>query len=465
MAINYTDVFTTIGQYVAYENALRELAINLFAYRNEFAAQYTAHGVLITPYPTANDILDNIATAQRRCVNAVTNLLLDNQFLVPDLSLGNSYTLDLVLQRLYEEMIADDRYVSPLEIDTTVTEEIVNGQPASGSLFGATYELTTRAPGNLPLNDQLPRVPYGPFAGVTNDALTSHLSWARCINDAETGATLGLESFLIEPVGAGLPGFVRASGQGPSAIQVTTGPAKTFVPRSVGNFGTFTTSAPQGFTPHGCTITTDFDQSSSTTFAGVGNETTRYSLRCKGSSAVKVVLETSIPEAQLVRGQTMGLYVYAYTASGTNNFTLAVNERAQDDPGLSIDLASSTGAASTARFTRRLVTFNVPSYLIGPLYLRIEVPSANTGDVFFAEFGCAPYDYFGGCGLLILPGYHQTLVGDRASLDFAKGLDTGLGRFQEFFTNHYGFMLPTSGSTLIPDSLIQTFTITDGPTP
>ena len=95
---------------------------------------------------------------------------------------------------------------------------------------------------------------------------------------------------------------------------------------------------------------------------------------------------------------------------------------------------------------------NMPPVIPTDLRIKLTLTGAN-GNLYIDSMGLGPVTYLGGVGYAITANTTPFLRGDRLILTNAVNLDTTQGVIQKYLSRRYHQQMPSSGTPTIPDSL------------
>lgn len=448
MAINYTDLFEDIGEFLQRINQFRTLAVTtLPAYFGEIAAELSGNGRydvlsnLPQQYDGYKDQMIQIANDHDQ---KIQERLQNQDTILEQLPLPTGAGIQDILHELIRNMISATASI-------TASVVTIGSVTADGGNAGAVTVLTTKILDGVqaPLSGAEPDYNY---AGLDSQlGTTAETLVLTCVSDSERDSvTPGSESFQIEGQQQGNSPFdwrVEGSGIGPTITPVQ---GSGFLPN--GDFEDFTVAN----TPDSWTID-----------AGVAGthifeETTGADVK-KGSSAIRFTGNAALASIQISQGSdTLGqlvplqLYGFAIWVKGNASIsagTLTIQfEGTGYTAGASEKITMNAAALAAATgYTLKNFFVLMPESLPDDFKLVIKwngTPSAHSVRLDYG--GLAPVNYHGGIGLILVDGAANSIRNDRYSFDVSND---NAGVFQTYFRKALRRQLPTSGSPSIADSL------------
>lgn len=441
MAVNYTDLFENLGEFVQRVNDFQALYAALDTDFAEIEADLDANAmqdVLSGTFETISGFKGNLLGWIGAMQIKTTQLLVHRETVLEELNI-QSADVRTVLVEMYRDMTANTQHVKR----STVT-------------VGAVTELKTNAnAGTLLVNKVLDGVtqPHGSFPAVweyngadSELAGTSETIWAQCIRDSESdGATEGGETFQVNgQVAPSSPFSWQAfgSGAGPS-LTVLQG-ASIMSNLEMENF---TANIPSGWTLDAGTAGTQ-----------VLNETSTIK---RGSSALRFTGNASVASIQVSQNAPssfkprkryyVGFWLRGTAGASAGTFTIQFE-------GTGYTAASSEKITLNAAAVAALTSYawhgfyiNWPTDVPSDMELVIKwtgTPSAHS--VYIDGGGVAPVVYHNGVNFVVYAGSEKFLRTDRFSLTVSND---DLGVFQTFFRKSYGVQLPSNAAPSQADTL------------
>jgi hypothetical protein len=464
MAIDYTNLFACVRQYIKAANTLvgwSTVYDTASAAINGALVTATEYD-LIAPVPAAfENYKDALVQTIGYFGEAVTSILADESFLAGQLPVGGSTSMNDILPALYRAMLDDSETVAASVLSVGAVSADAKNIGDATLLLNAVLDGATSPHNGWPTLRDYARDPAGVLPGTTGGAyvgLPSELNGGEsftviCASDSQTdGASEGGETFRI--IGSDTPRQAydwRSDGSGEGTLNMANGAGLL----TNGEFETWTGTTPD-FAPAGWTLGTGASVGTGNTIAQEATIIKRgvYALAIVGKSAVSTI---SISQAMTslkplkrylvavwMKTSGAGLANGALTISFTGTgYTAGATEK--------IALAQAALAALTT-YTLKYFWVNMPESIPSDFALTITASSSltNAEKIYFDGMVLAEATYFGGIAWAIVAGATPTLRDDR----FTFTVTASEGGVQEFFRRVFHVQLPsTTGTESVTDTV------------
>lgn len=437
MAVNYTDLFEDIGEFVERITKFRTYTdTDLPAELAEIQTQLSSNSRfdILSSVPQQFDgFKDSILGWIDTIIAKVTERLLHRDTIITQLQLTQSNaSINDVLSELIFDMLANSESIN----NSTAT----NGSfsYASGNVGTGKAVLCSVLDGVTPPGAGMPAHPR--YRGLTSQLGCTETVFLNCVADAEVdGLTEAQERFQI----VGDPAYSspydwrgEGSGLGPTISVAASTPLM-----SNGDFETWSggaTVVPDNWTVNTGTWNTNILREGTTKYRGT------YGLKFIGSAGGDRILEQAV-DTTLLPGKSyiIGFQFYGHASHSTGTFRLRLAGTGIGPTDFILDVTETTAA-----WTFVSGVWTLPWTLPSNLTLQIACLACDQSyfvdDVFLVE----PV-WHDGLGYAVFPGATPWLRNDRIS----HTKTAGSGVFQNFFRKVYKTQLPASGSPTIADSL------------
>jgi hypothetical protein len=445
MAVNYTDLFENIGEYVQRTNDFVGLYSALDTDLSEISSELQGNGrydVLSGQYEQFEGFKGQVLGWITNMKNKVQELLLHRSTVLEQLSLGGNVSLSTVLLEVYRDMVANAQTVDGSTVSIgSVTEDKENTN-AGVVLTGKVLDGVSQPHPGYIAN------PY--YDGVDSElAGVSDTLVLTCVSDNETDRVQeGRETFNF----GGKPAVTNqyswnsyGSGSG-SSIQ----PVQGYNLLSNMDFENFTSNTPDGWTV-----------STGTPGTHILEETTDV---YHGDSALTLTGNASLAAINLYQTINAGAFqpkrrylvaCYVLGDASISAGTLTIQFEGTGYSAASSEKIEMNAAALAAQTTYGLEHFyiNMPADIPDDMKLVIKwtgTPSAHSLSIDW--LGAGPVTYFNGIHFNVVAGSEKFLRNDRYSFDVTNN---EAGVFQAAFRKMFGFQLPSDagGTETIDDAL------------
>ncbi len=445
MAVNYTDLFENIGEYVQRINDYKALYSDLDTDFSEISSELQGNSrfeVLSGQYEQFQGFKSQVLGWINSMKSKVQELLLNRSSILEQLSLGGNVSLQTVLLELYRDMNGTQDIDANTVTVGSVTATKVNAN-AGTVLAGKVLDGVTQPhPGYIanPL-----------YNGVDSElAGTSDTLVLTCVTDSETDrVTEGQENFQY----GGKPSISDpyhwnnyGSGSGGTLTSVQGSRLMTNM-----DFELFSSNTPTGWTVSTGTPGTHIFQES--TGADVYHED--YALRLTGNASLAAInLYQSVTAGTFTPKKRYLFACYVKGNASISSGTLTIQFEGTGYTAASSEKITMNAAALAAQTSYGLEYFyiNMPADIPEDFKLVIKwtgTPSAHSVRIDWAGIG--PVTYFNGIHFAVVAGTDKFLRGDRFSFDVTND---EAGVFQTAFRKMFGFQFPsdTGGTETIADT-------------
>lgn len=446
MAIDYTTsntgIFDRIGKIVKYVNSRKtaastSLPAELKAIADKFeAADMTTQ--ISGLYDAYDSMRRSVVGERKTLAKYVDAVLTDRASVLNELRVSTPDT-SLVLPELYRQMVVDSESIDASSVSIgSVTADATNqgnGMVLMSKLLDGTHAPTRSG------------VAVIQYAGTDSQLACNETMSFTCVADApRDGTAEGSERFAwsggIEDEIFGYKS--GGSGDGPS---LTVCGESNIITN--GNFQSWASNVPSGWTITAGTAGTHVKQSTSQYYRGSS------SLHFDGDGSATTFTVTQALNSRAMKSRTL--------------YCVSLRLKASASTGTGAFLCSFTGSGYTASSTEKIAITagSMPTawtlyefWIVTPAVIPSDwtLVISNTGtpggtsNVYVDCVAPCEASYHGGLAAVIVPGDDQFAVGDRFTVDITND---GEGVFQEFFREWYGVQLPSDsgGSETIADTL------------
>lgn len=407
---------------------------------DRFAARPDVEGL----FAAFNRIGDDVVGWRSALAGYADQRLTDTDYVLRHLGLSTG-DINTLLARLNQWLVARGHSINR----TTVTVSSVTADAANqgaGTIF-----TTTILDGFSSPTDGAPSRDY--YAGLASELAVPQQHVLVCVAEGDTG-TEGNESFLwdAEPSTESLTWRREGLGSGP---RVQVADAGTILQN--GNFETWgeddaTNNVPSSWDIIAGTAGTSFIQEQ-----GTGNV-------FRGTSSLKLVLgSASLKLSQIIANivDPARRYHVSVRLKASSQVDTASLKFILEGPGSGGESITLDTLDMPTDWTLYSLFFNTPVYIPSvdrgdaadyTFAIRVDTtaPPGTPINVYIDSLCLTPVTYFGGIGLVIVPGADRFRIDDR--FDFTVASDQA-GKFQEFFRKRWKTQLPSSVSPTISDDL------------
>lgn len=438
MAVNYTNLFENIGEYVDRVNEFSTILTTLGTAYAEIAADLETNGqfnILDGEFARFNQYRAQVLGWINEMKGRVQVCLLDKVTVLDELMYGSDIEFNSVIAAIFKDMDGSQSI-----LNSTVTLGSVGLTGAGNGSFIVSKVLDgVNAPSNgYPV--------VADYNGIDSElALTDEMG-VTCITDSESGGVNeGFETFQW----AGRP----TSGDNYSWETFGTGAGPTLQPIQSSTlivntgFETFTSNVPDSWTLNTGTAGTHVFEETGTVFNGTA------CLKLTGTGALAAINLSQAVTATLVPNKRYMVGFWVLGEAGTSAGTLTVQFEGTDytaDSSEKIELNAAALAALTA-WNWKYFWINMPAEIPDDLALVIKwtgTPSAHSVRLDFGGMKEAVY-FNGHCGMVV-SGDDKFLAADRFTYTVTNDY---AGVFQTAFAKMFGVQLPSDASPSIADSL------------
>lgn len=443
MAVNYTDLFENVGEFVERVNYFTTIYTTLDSHYGEIKTELEGNGredVLEGLFSQFVGFKGNVQGWVEAMVTKTTELLTERDTVLDELpEVGNSQDIGTVLGLLIRDMNDNAVTVDRSTVTISAVTEDKQNADAGTAIAGKVLDGMSQPHLGFPANPE--------YLGQNSElAATSDIITLACVTDNSTdNVGEGNETFRL--TGGPFPGSRFSyesigSGDGP-----TCNPLQGYSLLGNLDFENFTSDVPDDWTLDAGTATTHVMDDAAAPVHGDTN------LKLTGDAA-----QASIQLSQDVAGGVSPRTRYAVGfwlkgQAGTSAGTLTIQFEGTDYTAGASEKISLNAAALAAMTTWTWNSFhvNMPAEMPDDMELVIKwtgTPSAHSVRLDWGGFG--PVTWFDGCHFFVYSGTDPFLRGDRFRFTITND-DAGV--FQKFFRDAYGVQLPSSGTPSLADTL------------
>lgn len=442
MAINYTNLFENIGEYVDRVNEFATTISTLGTGLSEIHAELTGNSVLnvldgeVGRFDRMRtDVLGWIDQTR----NKILELMLDKTTVRDELNLGDVSDFGKVFEAFYKVMLAATEYVTPNVVTLSAVTPVMTNTEVGTAIVSKVLDGVTPPHPGYPV--------VSSYSGEDSElALTDDMALV-CVADSEVdGLAEGNEQFqwVGNPsAGHNYSWLVYGSGTGPLVSPIQSGTLMNNL-----EFQNFTSNAPD-----------DWDVDTGTAGTHIDDDTVTF---YRGTTALKLVGDASLAAIQISQDApdtlvpkkryAVGFWIIgnASSTSGTltiqfegTGYTASSSERI-----LLNNAAIVTGSSDWSWYS---FFINMPAEIPDDFELVIKfdgTPSAH--EIFINGGGMKEVDYFNGHCVMIYAGQNKYLRGDRMTYTVTNNY---AGVFQTAFAKLLGVQVPSDASPTQADSL------------
>jgi hypothetical protein len=447
MAVDYTKVFTVIGQYA---DEVRDYYAYIATFNTNKAAIETVLGAQSVVYlgdgltDMFDSFKDNVSGWMDDLIGRVTTVLTDEALIGANFSFGAEPTLSTVFPTLIHDMVLNDKNVTASvatvgSITYTTKETNVGKLLVGTKLDGVTPPIA----GAQPITD---------YAGLTTQLTpTAETLTFTCVTDSEHGTARGSESFEItgtgpqsdhyDPLGynIGTPGSITVADN--QAAQYVVNPS----------FDTWTADEPDGWTVGSGVGGVSFDEDATNTLTGEGS-----SLKIIGAASpvsIELTQELSLTTFERQKAYFLSFWCRKLTDALADTAVEVEIDFVSSDPGAANLILQATPTSTSWIHTGG--QFVIP-YEMSLIVIKVRTDAAMDSDlndpVLIDQIVITPCEYHAGVAVAIFGGPDQFLQGDTISVPLSNN---NAGEFQKFFRQAYAIQLPTDPTPTISDSLVS----------
>jgi hypothetical protein len=444
MAVNYTDLFENIGEYVQRTNDFVGLYSALDTDLSEISSELQANGrydVLSGQYEQFTGFKGQVLGWISSMKGKVVELLMHRSTVLEQLSLGGNVNLQTVLIEIFRDMNGSQSVDANTVTVGSVTEDKANAN-AGTLLVGKVLDGVSQPhPGYLanPLYDGLD----SELAGVSDTLVVT------CTTDSETdNVREGRESFAFGGKPSNGDQYHWNSYGSGGGSQITTVQGSGMLLNM--DFEDFTTNVPDSWTVVTGTAGTHILEEATNVL--------------HGDASLELIGNASLAEIKLTQSVATGTfrpkkrYLLAAYVKGNGSITSGTLTIQFEGTGYTassgekIEMDEIALAAQTS-FGLEYFYINMPDEIPDDLALVIKLndtPSAHS--IYIDWMGIGPVTYFNGVHLAMVAGEDNFLRDDRFIVDISNN---EAGVFQTAFRKMFGFQLPSDagGTETIDDAL------------
>lgn len=442
MSVDYTKVFTIIGNPIARNN-------DYFAFLSTFDTDQTATESLLDAQNEVRlvDGLEDVYSSLRDDVVGWTSLFIDRvagvltdyELVTSQFTFGNTPGVQEVLKRLIKDMNDETKlFVPSVSTVGSITKDTTN--TTAGELV-----IKTKLDGvSPPLDGAIANPEYfGLTTQLVPDAETITLT---CVSDSENGAQRGSERFEITGIGPKsspysiLGEHIGNAGQ----IVVADNGVSSFLSNASFDDWSGSPETPTGWTfadEADAVSPTDFTKNSGLTVSGTG-----YALELIGhDKSFDMIMPLPASTFQRLGSYIVSVWARKKTDAGTDmSLTLSVSS--------SSSLGDLTINPSTTDWRLFSMQILVPIEIGDEFFLEISGSLVTGNDnLLLDQIVITPVTYLAGVGIAVFGGPEKFLIGDSFTFDLSNGNE---GVFQTFFRKAFAVQLPTDASETIDDALV-----------
>lgn len=443
MAVNYTDLFEDLGEFVQRINDFVALYAALDTDFSEIEAELEGNNradILSGTYEIFEGYKGSVLTWISGMQSKTQQRLMQRETILEELGLQ---TIDVrtVLRALYRDMVDNTQTIDASTVTVgAVTADKVNTN-AGGLLVDKKLDGVTSPHQSYDANWE--------YNEVDSELAGTETMWVECTADSSSdGATEGAETFIIMgQVASPSPYHWQNYGTGPGPTLTVLQGASILSNLEMEDF---TSNVPASWTLDAGTAGTHVLEETVTVH--------------RGDSALEFTGDAAQASIQVSQAVTTGLFTprrrylcgfwiqgQAGTSAGTltiqfegTGYTAAASEK--------IELNAAALAALTS-YDFKYFYINWPTEPPDDMELVIKwtgTPSAHS--VFIDGGGVAPVVYHNGVNFMVYAGSEEFIRHDRFTLDITND---AAGVFQEFFRKTYGVQMPSNnaGAETIADTL------------
>lgn len=426
MAVDYTTLFTRLGRFVYWTNAILDYQLTTLLASNgvfdDVNDEYTARPDLLSGYYAA---VDQMAASQAAWIGQFQNYT--NKLLADLQAELNTQSSDAasILAALSVRMVADSATIKA----NTITSPSIS---AGGSNVGTGSLVATKTN----------------YTGVDDERIISEVVAVTCVSDRFSGVSAGAEAFQI----VGYPkqdakrgDKTRGSG-GPATIVLADASANNKV--SNGSFDSFTSNVPASWTIDAGTAGTHVLSESTTT-----QRSGATSLKLAGNGVTTTITLSQSLATKLFSRKQYGAGIWIRkggTVSSGSNLAIRIT-----GTGIStVNLFNADPNTLTTSFALKSAFLNLNAVVPTDLKIEITWTSANSAGasavLYIDDCAVAETIQLGRVGYVMFRGATDFLRNDKFTVTTANNYG---GKFQTFLGRMYDVALPSSGSPSINDSL------------
>lgn len=443
MAVDYTNLFENIGEYVQRVNDFIALYAALDTDLSEIESELQSNGrydILSGQYEKFLGFKQQVLSWASDMRSKVVEILTHRTTVLAQLNLAGNSDLSAVLKELHRAMVDDEESIEACEVTIGAVVEDKENTNAGSVLTSKVLDGYSAPHTSYPANPH--------YANVDSELSgTSDTIVITCINDSETdSATEGHEKFTYggKPAqGNAFDWYDYGSGTG-SSIQ----PLQASTIFTNCEFEDFTSNAPTGW---------DIDAGVAGTH--IFEETVNVQ---RGDSALKFTGDAALASIKISQTMTdralvpLRRYIVGFWVEGHADITDGTLTIQFEGTGYTaasgekIEMDDAALAAATA-YTFKHFWITMPAEIPDDFELVIKwtgTPSAHS--IYVDGGGVAPAVYYNGIAFAIYAGSEKFLREDRFTFTVTNDNN---GVFQTFFRKAFGVQLPSSGAPTQADTL------------
>ena len=443
MAVNYTDLFENLGEFVQRINDYVGLYADLDTDFSEIESDLDANGrqdILSGTFEIFEGFKGQVLGWIGSMIGKTTEILTERTSILEELRL-ESTDVQTVLAEMWRDMVAHSETIDRSAVTPGGVTESKTNTNAGTLLVDVTLDGVSNPGNGMQANWY--------YNGELSELAGAETMYVQCISDSETdGLTEGSEIFRID--GEIQPGSLYGwdgygSGPGPTLTVLQGASLMTNF-----EFEDFTVAnTPDGWDIDNGSVGTQILKESSTVKRGSA------ALKFTGNASAATIKISQTVNAGVFKPRQRYLVGFwmlgqAGTSAGTMTiqFEAASGYTAASSEKISLD---STALAALTTWTFKYFYINWPTQPPDDMELVIKwtgTPSAHSVRV--DGGGVAPVTYHNGVNFVMYAGSEKFVRNDRFQSAISNN---GAGIFQEFFRKAYGVQLPSSGTPSQADSL------------
>lgn len=443
MAVNYTNLFTALGELLQRINAFSVLFATLDGYATQIETDFQGLGYdhLTTDlYSLRDGWKSNVLSWINGLKGKATGLFTDRVTILEQLELGDGSSITVVLPELIQDMLGAQTVEASAVAIGASTDFLFHTTDAGDLLLDKVLDGYA-----APVSGGAANVAYN---GVNSElALTSDNMFIECISDSEGLESEGAEVWQwsgrpkkTDPYNWQTPG----SGTGPTIVTLNSNALILN-----GEFELFTSDVPNSWTIVAGAAAVNIDDE--TVLANVQRGSKALKFIGSGAVSIKISQEidaTLIPKARYcfaiwVKGDaTVAAGALTIQFEGTD-YTAGVTEK------ITMDAAA---LAAAGAYTLKFFYINMPAEIPDDFAITIAVTGTLTtaAIVRFDGLAFGLVSYFNGINAVIIAGHKKFIKGDKYTFAVTNN---DFGVFQKFFRDAYLVQLPSHAAPSIADTL------------
>lgn len=451
MAVNYTTVFTILGDDIATVN-------QYFAIMGTFNTDQAATEALLDAQ-NVNRFVDGLeamyAGFRGDVISWVGALVGRTEIILTDYSLVTSqfeFGSNPGVQEVLATIVADMKLGAQSVKNSVITVGSVTKTTANAA--AGAIVITKLMDGVTPPISGAQALPQ--YANINSlfvpDSETITLT---CINDSETGGLRGNEIFDVKGIGPQSDPYSKLGERIGDAGQIQVGDLDTSAGINLG-FESWSGSplAPDNWLLTSGVAGTDFEQGDTATETLNGSG---HSLKLHHTGADIEIFQVLNPRSvQRLKSYFISMWVKDVAGTDDSVSSLDVRVLLSHSPGgAPTTIGTSTAShLQTNTNTWSLITAVavIPAEIVGNLILTVKaIGSATGGDFLVDQVNIIPIQYVAGVGIGVFGGVDKFLVGDTFTFTVSNN---NAGLIHTFFRKAFKVQLPVNASPTISDSLV-----------